>query len=61
MLGTVHVLEFTEDKAELSPAYRIAQSAYVLFCFVLFLVTHGVCEILFPGPGIEPVPPAVEA
>ena len=34
---------------------------YLLFFFFFFWPYHMACGLLVPQPGIEPVPPAVEA
>ena len=34
---------------------------FISFCLIPFLAHSVVCGILVPQPGIEPVPPAMEA
>ena len=43
--------------------YFISRDWKWVFCFVWFggFFGHAACEILVPWPGIEPVPPALEA
>ena len=46
-----------------SGAYLLAlwDSSYPRFIFIYFWPWYVACGILVPGPGIEPVPPTVEA